>query len=150
MSAQQSGLPHISVPWTEAWLSQCLHRSLWPVAQSPSKCEALCSNPSITTTTKKTKSHFLKSLQKSGRPPFAPVFLFLSPVPTFVPYFSSRWLHHVHCTRVWPYHYWCAQKTWNVVLFHQVGLKFTILLPQPPKCWDYRHVPPWCLAENLE
>jgi hypothetical protein len=24
----------------------------------------------------------------------------------------------------------------------QVGLDFVILLPQPPKCWDYRSVPP--------
>jgi hypothetical protein len=24
----------------------------------------------------------------------------------------------------------------------QVGLKFLILLTQPPKCWDYKHVPP--------
>jgi hypothetical protein len=23
------------------------------------------------------------------------------------------------------------------------GLKFAILLPQPPKCWDYRHTPPY-------
>jgi hypothetical protein len=27
----------------------------------------------------------------------------------------------------------------------QAGLEFEILLPQPPKCWDCRHVPP-CLA----
>jgi hypothetical protein len=24
----------------------------------------------------------------------------------------------------------------------QIGLKLSILLPQPSKCWDYRHVPP--------
>jgi hypothetical protein len=23
----------------------------------------------------------------------------------------------------------------------QPGLELTILLPQPPKCWDYRHAP---------
>jgi hypothetical protein len=24
----------------------------------------------------------------------------------------------------------------------QAGLKFLILLPQPPECWDFRHAPP--------
>jgi hypothetical protein len=30
----------------------------------------------------------------------------------------------------------------------QVGLELSILLPQPPKCWDYRCAPP-CLAQPL-
>jgi hypothetical protein len=25
----------------------------------------------------------------------------------------------------------------------QAKLKLTILLPQPPQCWDYKPVPPW-------
>jgi hypothetical protein len=30
----------------------------------------------------------------------------------------------------------------------QAGLQLAVLLPQPPKFWDYRHVPP-CLAMLL-
>jgi hypothetical protein len=31
----------------------------------------------------------------------------------------------------------------------QTGLDLAILLPQPPKCWDYKCVPPLLAPEHL-
>jgi hypothetical protein len=31
----------------------------------------------------------------------------------------------------------------------QAGLELVILLPQPPKCWNYRCVPPHSASEHL-
>jgi hypothetical protein len=31
----------------------------------------------------------------------------------------------------------------------QTGLRLTVLLPQPPECWDYRPVLPHCLSFSI-
>jgi hypothetical protein len=47
---------------------------------------------------------------------------------------------------VWFFETGSHSPCWPRTLYEdQAGLELVILLPQPPKCWDYRYAP-WCLT----
>jgi hypothetical protein len=53
--------------------------------------------------------------------------------------FQSVQLNCFHCGIFFPY-FVCLRQGLTYVI--QAGLKPSILLPQPPECWDYRLAPP--------